>query len=112
MVLDMILSVDAYDVVHASDGRETLEWLKGNTPDLAILDVAMPFVDGIDICTRMKKVSRLKDVPVIILTALRDERTRQRARLAPADALVAKPLEGKDFRELARRVMAGEGPPI
>jgi CheY-like chemotaxis protein len=108
VVLDMILSADGYNVVQVADGREALAYLKEHTPDLAILDVAMPQIDGLDVCMRMKRVARLAKVPVIVLTALRDDRTREMARMAKADALVLKPLEGKDFRKLVRDVMAGE----
>ena len=108
VVVEMLLSVDGYEVAKAVDGREALAWLKDHTPDLAILDVAMPHLDGIEVCSRMKRVRRLKDVPVIILTGLRDAATRASARNAKADALVIKPLEGKDFRALVQRVLAGE----
>jgi len=107
-VVEMLVSVDGHEVVRVSDGREALEWLKDNTPDLAILDVAMPHLSGIEVCDRMKRVGRLKDVPVMILTGLRDDNTRDMARHAKADALVVKPLEGKDFRALVRRMIAGE----
>jgi DNA-binding response OmpR family regulator len=56
----------------------------------------------------MRRVSRLKGVKIIVLTAARDERTREMARLAKVDALILKPLEGKDFRALVKSVLAGE----
>jgi len=105
MVLDMLLSVEGYEVKLVEDGAEALQYLKEHTPDLAILDVKMPNVDGLDVCRRMKKVTRLKDVPVMILTALRDEATLEAARLAGADAVVLKPLEGKDFRTQVKQLM-------
>lgn len=111
-VLEMLLGVDGHEVVKVGDGREALAWLKEHTPDLAILDVAMPHLSGIEVCSRMKRVRRLQDVPVIILTGLRDDRTRELAQQAKADALVMKPLEGKDFRALVQRVLAGENQPI
>lgn len=102
----MLLSADGHVVDTVEDGRAALDYLKTTTPDLVILDVAMPFMSGIDICHRMKRIPRLKDVPVIILTALRDERTREMARVARADAIVTKPLEGKDFRSTVRDLLA------
>ena len=90
MVLDMLLSVEGFEVHLVEDGAQALEYLKNNTPDLAILDVRMPNVDGIEVCRRMKKVSRLKSVPVMILTALRDEVTLESARLAHADSVVVR----------------------
>lgn len=106
LVLEMLLSADGHVVDTVEDGRAALDYLKTTTPDLVILDVAMPFVSGIDICHRMKRIPRLKDVPVIILTALKDEGTREMARVAHADAIVTKPLEGKDFRATVRDLLA------
>ena len=105
VVLDMLLTLDGYDVVAKEDGRETLEYLQDNTPDLIILDINMPQVDGVEICNRIKRIRRFKDVPVIILTALKDKRILTEARLAKADRVIQKPLEGKDFRELIKDLL-------
>lgn len=111
MVLEMLLSIDGYDVTTVEDGKAALEHLKQHTPSLAILDVKMPFMTGIEICGRMKRIPRLADVPVVILTALRDEGTMRAALEAKADAVILKPLEGKDFRETVRHLlMRGQTP--
>lgn len=107
-LLDLLLSIEGYELTMAEDGREALEHLQQHTPDLAILDVTMPFLSGLEVADRMRRVGRLKDVKIIVLTASRDERTRELARLAKVDALVLKPLEGKDFRALVKAVLAGE----
>lgn len=107
-LLDLLLSIEGYELTMVEDGREALEHLQQHTPDLAILDVTMPFLSGLEVADRMRRVGRLKDVKIIVLTASRDERTRELARLAKVDALVLKPLEGKDFRALVKAVLAGE----
>lgn len=109
LVLDMLLSVDGYEVVTVGDGKEALEYLKDHTPALAILDFQMPHLNGAEVCHRMKRIPRLKDVPVIMLTAYRDEQVVTHAKMAHADRIVFKPLEGKDFRTLVRELLA-EGP--
>lgn len=105
-VLEMLLSLDGYELVTVEDGREALAWLKDHTPDLVILDVNMPFIDGLDICRRMKRISRLQAVPVMILTAMRDRRTLAEAGDAGAEMVVRKPLEGKDFRQNVQELLA------
>lgn len=105
VLIEMLLSIDGYDVATVQDGREALEWLAKNTPDIAILDVQMPFVDGIEICRRIKTIKRLKHVPVVVLTAMRDEGKLEAARMAGADAVIRKPLEGKDFRVTIRELI-------
>lgn len=106
LILEMLLSVDGYDVTTVEDGKAALEYLRGNTPDLAILDVKMPYLTGIEVCDRMKRIPRLKHVPVIILTALRDDDTIQRARESQANDVIMKPLEGKDFRQTVKDLLA------
>lgn len=105
-VLEMLLSLDGYELVTVEDGREALSWLKDHTPDLAILDVNMPYVDGLDICRRMKRITRLRAIPVMILTAMRDDRTLEAAEQAGADMILRKPLEGKDFRQNIQELLA------
>lgn len=105
-ILDMLLSADGYDVHVVDDGLAALDFLKVHTPDLVILDVVMPNLGGLEVCGRMKRISRLKDVPVIILTAHQDEHIRAEASFVKADALVYKPLEGKDLRLKVRELLA------
>lgn len=109
LILEMLLSVDGYEVVTVPDGKAALDYLKEHTPDLAILDVKMPYISGIDVCARMKRIPRLKEIPVIILTALRDEATLRMAKASNADLFILKPLEGKDFRSSVRELLEARG---
>lgn len=104
-VLEFLLSADGHRVMSVEDGKEALDYLKLYTPDLVVLDVRMPMVSGLDICSRIKRMKRFKDVPVIILTGLRDERTKTEAKIARADAVVHKPLMGQDFGQLVQSLL-------
>ena len=99
-ILDLVLSADGYRVDAVADGREALTYLKNNTPDLIILDVLMPHFNGLEVCSRVKRVPRLRHVPVIILTSLQDEDTLATADMARADKVLLKPLAGKDLRSI------------
>ena len=102
LLLDVMLSVD-YELILLKDGLEVLNYLKSNlAPDLIILDVEMPKVNGLDVCSRIKRVSRLQDIPVMILTANDDEATKTLAEMSKADRLVYKPLSGKDFSSIVK----------
>lgn len=106
MVLEMLLSVDGYEVITVEDGKAALDYLKSNTPALAILDIKMPYLTGLEVCSRMKRIPRLQGVPVIILTALRDDDTIKQAWASKADDVIHKPLEGKDFRQTVKDLVA------
>jgi CheY-like chemotaxis protein len=103
-VLEALLGRD-HRVTIVGDGKEALEHLQWDTPNLVILDVTIPHVDGLDICSRIKRIKRFRDTRVIVMTASMDERTHDAANLAKADAFVSKPIENEPFRQLVRELL-------
>ena len=81
---------DRYTLVPKEDGKAALSYLKTNRPDLIILDVNMPFIDGLSIVERVKWVPRLQDVPTVVVTAHDDEETRENADWVKPDAFLLK----------------------
>jgi CheY-like chemotaxis protein len=96
-LLDLILSSGGYEITLLNDGREALGYLKTNTPNLIVIDVSMPVLDGIEVCARIKKLPRFAKVPVVVLTSMNDAQTRVRAIEAGASQIIYKPLTGKNF---------------
>ncbi len=109
-VLEALLGRD-YRVTIVGDGKEALEHLQWDTPNLVILDVTIPHVDGLDICSRIKRIKRFRDTRVIVMTASMDERTHDAANLAKADAFVSKPIVNEHFRKLVRDLLNKSGTP-
>jgi len=81
--LTMILESKGYQVVTARDGVEGLANLKAENPDLLILDLLMPKMDGFAVCKELQdpRWSKFKNVPIIILTSVREEASRRRYEL-------------------------------
>lgn len=104
-MLEVILSADGHEIVAVPDGKAALDYLRDHTPDALLLDVTMPQMDGFEVCSRVKQVRRLKGAPVLLLTALDDDRTRDQARLVGADDLVYKPLSGKNLRSRVKQLI-------
>ena len=96
----MNLEMEHYRVIEARDGVEALEQLREHLPDLVILDVMMPEMDGFEALRAIREVST---VPVIMLTVRQDERDRIRGLDLGADDYIAKPFNP---RELLSRVRA------
>lgn len=72
--IDILLELlSDYDVRAALDGSSALEAVKEELPDLILLDITMPGMDGFEVCRRLKSVSRTKDIPVIFLSASNDD---------------------------------------
>ncbi|MBI2942211.1 MAG: response regulator transcription factor [Chloroflexi bacterium] len=99
-VLEAGLRQEGYDVVAASSGPDALAYLHVNEPDLVVLDILMPEMDGFEVCQRIRHVS---SVPIIMLTALRREDDIVRGLDAGADEYVTKPF---GIAELVARVRA------
>jgi DNA-binding response OmpR family regulator len=97
-MLEVILSADGHEVISLSDGKAVLEYLKSHTPDVMLLDVKMPQLNGFEICSRIRRIKRLAHVPVMLLTGFDDDQTRDHAKLVGADDVVYKPLSGKNLR--------------
>ena len=96
--LQLYLTTAGYDVVAASNGREGLQQLYLQQPDLVILDIMMPGLDGWEVCNRVREVS---DVPIVMLTARGQEAERVRGLQMGADDYVVKPFS---LRELEARI--------
>jgi DNA-binding response OmpR family regulator len=79
----MILESQGYKVVTARDGAEGLATLKAEHPDLMILDMLMPKMDGFAVCKELQdpRWSKYKDIPILILTSVREDASRRRYEL-------------------------------
>lgn len=103
------LKSDGYDVITGSNGQEAVELTKSENPDLVVLDVMMPVMDGLTACSRIREFS---DVPIILLTAKVDDMDKLMGFDHGADDYLTKPfniLELKArIRVLLRRSGAGE----
>ena len=95
-----LLAVEGYDLVLASSGLEGLKKAAELIPDLVLLDVKMPDIDGFEVCRRLRADPLLSDVPVIMVTSLADRDSRLQGFEAGADDFVSKPVD--DIELLAR----------
>ena len=104
--LEVSLEAEGFNVVSFTNAAEALRYLKNHTPDLIVLDDEIKGgVSALDMAWRIKRVRRLKEVPVVVLSSSADQRTQVAARLARVDKLLVKPLTGGEFRAFARRTI-------
>ena len=111
--VESILRSEGLGVTTVSDPSEVLNRLALREPDVVILDVGFPDVNGIDLCRLLRSDSRWSRVPIMFLTASKDRRTRLRAYSAGADDLLSKPIDNEELvvrlrnrLELSRRSRA------
>jgi adenylate cyclase len=92
-ILARRLTPNGYEVLHARDGEEALAAVKQHLPDLILLDVMMPKLDGVEVCRRLKGDSALPFTPIILVTAKSDTKDIVSGLEAGADEYITKPVD-------------------
>lgn len=88
------LEASGYDVISATDGEQALEKARSENPDLVILDVMLPKVDGYQVCATLKQDVRYQHIPIVLFTAKAGEEARQVGfEDCGANGYMAKPFE-------------------
>ncbi len=91
-LLEAKLSSEYYDVLTATSGDEALQKVAQDSPDIILLDVMMPGMDGFEVCKRVKSNPSYSHIPVVMVTALTDSSDRVRGLEAGADDFLSKPV--------------------
>jgi CheY-like chemotaxis protein len=91
-------SLGDYKVITVESGRKCLQLLKNIRPDLILLDIMMPGMDGWDTCAKIKGDKKTENIPIVFLTAKTDPISKSMGRLASAD-YITQPFEMKDLKK-------------
>jgi signal transduction histidine kinase len=102
--LEAMLDGQGYQLLVAQSGTVALDLAERSLPDLILLDVMMPGMDGFEVCRRVREMPILAEVPIIILTALDDYSSRLIGIEAGADDFFSKPLDRQDLRARVRTI--------
>ncbi len=93
-----ILESEGYHVTLAEDGQQALDKVFAEPPDVVLLDIMMPKVDGYAVCTQLRKVSRTAYLPILIITALKDRDDMLKGIRAGANDFLTKPIDAEEIR--------------
>ena len=97
MSLEFLMRKSGYSVFIARNGKEAIELLDSNTPDIALLDIMMPDVDGYEICRYVKKNKKLKACKIVFISAKTRESDIQKGYDAGADLYITKPFSTRQL---------------
>lgn len=99
-----LLAGQGYNLLFASNGLEAIEAVKKHMPDLILLDVMMPEIDGFEVCRILRVDPLFSDIPILMITALDAPESRLQGLEAGADDFIAKPFNGLELRTRIRSI--------
>jgi DNA-binding response OmpR family regulator len=97
-LFEVLLSQDGYELATASCGEDALALIAEKLPDLILLDVMMPGMDGYQVAGKLKADERTMHIPVVMLSALTDRNSMMHGLSAGAAAYLGKPVDGAELR--------------
>lgn len=104
-LLSTYLSSEGHTVISAKDGQQALDKVYENTPDLILLDVMMPKINGFEVCKKLKSSENTKFIPVIMLTALNDLENKIKGIDSGADDFITKPFNRMELLARVRSLL-------
>ena len=103
-MLEGLLSAQGYTVLVAYDGLDAMVQVKNNLPDVIILDVMMPEINGYDVCSNLKFDAKYKHIPIIVLTSREQELDQRISKFMGIDYM-QKPIDRKILLEKIKHVL-------
>ncbi len=104
--LEFLLTEEGYSVVTAQDGAAALNAAAAQTPDLVLLDVMLPHIDGFEVCRQMRANPLLKNTRIMMVTARGRESEVEHGLSLGADAFLSKPFSTRELMEKIRSLLA------
>jgi CheY-like chemotaxis protein len=105
-LLNDILSADGYSVRHAASGSEALGAITEEPPDVILLDIMMPGMDGFEVVRRLRADKTTHMPPIVMVTALDDEGSRTRLAASGINDVLTKPVDRWELRTLLARLLS------
>lgn len=105
VVVQLFLESRGYDILTAYDGLDALDKAKTERPDLILLDLMMPVVDGFEVCKKLKAQPETASIPVVMISASTQEESRQKGLDAGAVDFMVKPFQPEALDKLLHKIL-------
>lgn len=103
-----VLKNKGYEMIEANDGEEALEKAVAERPDLILMDIAIPKIDGYEVTRRLKSKEEFKDIPIVALTAHAMRGDREKALEAGCEGYISKPINVRELPEQISSYLKGK----
>jgi CheY-like chemotaxis protein len=109
VALKLMLKMSGFDALEACDGREAVEMARRNNPDLILMDITLPVIDGLEATRELRADAEFKQTPIIIVSAYDSPQTREDARAAGGTDYLSKPIEFDELKQLIQKHLEKSG---
>ncbi len=103
-----VLKNKGYQMIEAADGEEALEKAVAEKPDLILLDISIPKIDGYEVAKKLKSDEELKDIPIVALTAHAMKGDREKVIVAGFEGYISKPVNVRELPDQVRSYLRGK----
>ena len=107
LALELLMKKEGYEILSVDDGQKAFDAVREFRPDLIILDIMMPRMDGYEVCQRIRADESLKDIQVVMLTAKGREAEKEKGLALGADLYVTKPFSTREVMMKVKELLAG-----
>jgi two-component system alkaline phosphatase synthesis response regulator PhoP len=104
-LMRIMLRHEGWEMMSADGGIRAIEMARRYAPDLILLDMMMPDMDGVEVCERLRAEPQFRNTPILILTALTRVQEHQLARQAGANEVIVKPVTGRELVQRLQRFL-------
>jgi two-component system alkaline phosphatase synthesis response regulator PhoP len=104
-LLKLAVESAGYEVTTATNGAEGMVWAIKNHPDIIVLDIKLPDIDGWEICNILKTISITSDIPIIFFTAFSGEKDIEKAKSLGADEYLTKPVDPERITRMFKIIL-------
>ena len=104
-ILKSVLVEEGYEVIAAADGQQALDLARAENPDLIILDLMLPKIDGYKVCRMLKFDEKFKNIPIIMLTARAKDDDEKLGKEVGADAYLRKPFQPEEVIDQIKKLL-------
>ncbi|MBD3181626.1 response regulator [Candidatus Poribacteria bacterium] len=104
-LLKILLKSNKYEVAEAASGEEAMNYLSKEKPDLILMDIQLPHIDGLELTKRIKDEPETKDIPIVAVTAYAMKGDRERILEAGCDDYISKPINTREVPGIIARTL-------